>query len=202
MKSSGSLRSKAVAKARIDPPQVAVEGAGLVPHRVGQHLVDEAHGVEQTDRRVDHQDLLEVEDLPFLVQAGQEGRLGAAQTVARQIEFGNVHPVGHLLIGQFHHAVEILTVVDDVAGDFGRRGVDDEIHVGGRRDRDDAETGLVEGPLQPLHLGGLVAGPGAGDHEDQRGALLLAHEGKLQALAVPEHVRDLTVLENRQADNP
>jgi hypothetical protein len=43
---------------------------------------------------------------------------------------------------------------------------------------DYAETGLVEGSLQPLDLGGLVAGPGAGNHEYQRGALLLRHEGK------------------------
>ncbi len=182
-----------------DPSKIAVEGPGFVAHRVGQHLIDDAHRVEQVHGRVDHQHLLEVEDLPLIIQARQKSRLGAPQAVAGEIKRGDIHPVGHLPIGLLHHPVDIFRVMDDVAGHLGGGGVDDEVHVGGRGDRDDAETGLVKYFLQRLHLGGFVTGPGAGDHEDQRRPLLLGYQRKPQTLAIPEEVRDLTVREDLQA---
>ncbi len=171
--------------------EIGRRGAGNV---LGQHAVEDAHRVVQVDRRVDHQDLLEVEAFFLLVQLGHEGRVGAPQAVAGDVEIGDLD-LG--LVGfpdLFHHLVKVGRVHRRPSRHAGGRGGLDEVGVGGRSQRDDMEAGAIQGGFHLPHLGGLMTAAGAGDDEDQRGGLVLggdrvlegAHRDRVGELAIGE----------------
>jgi hypothetical protein len=59
------------------------------------------------------------------------------------------------------------------------------------------KAGLEEGLLHHLHEGGVVPRPGPGDIEDEGCLVCLARQRELQAFIVPEDLRGLAILEDR-----
>ena len=120
------------------------------------------------------------------------------EAVAEEMELLDLDAVLHLLVGELHHAIEIAGVVLRAAGDAGGRGGDDELGLGGRRQRDDMVATLKEGPLQILALDRVGTGAGAGDQEDQRRRLDLVDQRELQLVGIPEDLGYLAVGKDRQ----
>ncbi|MNO96210.1 hypothetical protein D3C76_878740 [compost metagenome] len=119
-----------------------------------------------------------------------ESRVQGAEAVAGEVEVGD-RQAGVLGAHRLHDAVEVVRVFGREAGRGVARSGGHEVVAGRRGQLHHVIAGAVEESLEAFGVGAGVMTAGAGDHEDQRGRVVLPGQAVTQLLHRPEVVRQL-----------
>ena len=124
----------------------------------------------------------------LVVEGFHDGGIGAAQTVAEQVDLGDPDLSRQVRHDLLHGRVQVMTVLHQVAGHPRARCGDDE--AGKRRGRHGQHVvaGAVERPAQGGNLGRIAVAAGARYDDGQRRRAVLRGKPHPQFAVEPKHI--------------
>src|SRR5208283_371358 len=88
-----------------------------VAERNGVQLVETTHRVDQTYGRIDHHGAMHIEFVFGRVERFDDGRVGAPEAVAENIDVGDLNLVRKTRNDPLHRCIEIAAILQKIARD-------------------------------------------------------------------------------------